>query len=715
MSSLERTPKRIKLDLSPSPDSADANDESDAEHCIICLQDIVDRTTLPNCAHERFCFECVVVWTEQSRKCPLCQQAMGAYLVHNARSLGSTKYFLPPLRSPPLPDRSAASSSQTVNRTIRQSRMRVWGQVEERRRDDAEERSLAKRKWVYEHDLYAKHVASNSHTKFRPYPTPAQLSAQEDLVRRTTVFVRRELRVWDNIDIDFVATFVVSVIKSIDIRAEASVKLLSEFLDAGQQPYLAGNRYRNSEHFAHEIYSYIRSPFRDLNIYDRYVQYDDAPDGSSPYGRFNRGRSSRSLRCHDTEPQRPSRPKHHVNESLYSRGYRPVSPAPLRGRRRSRSQSYSRSPSPVESSHRGQRRRSRSLYRSRSSPRPNYPDSRSRPSENSIQYRRPSRSRSPRSLSRSSPRQTPTRRSRSESRRSRSSHHSHSNSSSFRSRHQIQHEDQHVSSNEQAGNLPAHDGDAHSPTAPEVDSNAPTVVPVLEKRMRVPQRTPRQSALSSIRAHLSTRVDSTSHPLTARKRSLVERMADTPAVSVFPTSRVSSAERLDADEDQQNDDGGWQYGNAEPRPDAMLEFFQHQFLPPAQERPALAGTLSSREIMVRTRARLAALKREGPSPVSTVDDFSARSNTTPATLTPLELSPQAKAMRKILLAKVEEEKRNSTELHASVSVEEKSKHLPSATLDMEERRLRLKAKLSAAKRRASIAESPGTPATVATQ
>ena len=69
------------------------------------------------------------------------------------------------------------------------------------------------------------------------------------------------------------------------------MKLLSEFLDM-DQPYVEGGPHPNAEHFAHgmasimisyclllliflrppEMYSYLRSPFRDLYVYDKMVQ-----------------------------------------------------------------------------------------------------------------------------------------------------------------------------------------------------------------------------------------------------------------------------------------------------------------------------------------------------------------------------------------------------------------------------------------------------------
>ena len=46
------------------------------------------------------------------------------------------------------------------------------------------------------------HVASNSFTRYRPFPTPAQFAANPDLITRATIFVRRELRVWGCLDVE---------------------------------------------------------------------------------------------------------------------------------------------------------------------------------------------------------------------------------------------------------------------------------------------------------------------------------------------------------------------------------------------------------------------------------------------------------------------------------------------------------------------------------
>ncbi|KAI6043584.1 hypothetical protein EDC04DRAFT_2650628 [Pisolithus marmoratus] len=286
----------------PMEDGAELGSEWE-EHCAICLQPFLDRAILPTCAHE-FCFECILLWAEQSRKCPLCNRPFdsssradsgGPYLIHHMRSkYDYQKYYLPPRPSSPSSSGlateavSGLGNRSHLQRTIRRRRERQWGsrrapQEEERERADEQlEQAIAKRRWVYEWELYAKHVASNRHTRYRPFPTPSQFASSPDLISRMTMWLRRELRVWPNLDVEFLTMFTISLMKSIDIRSESAIKLLAEFLDM-DKPYVEGARHTNAEHFAHEIYCYLRSPYRDLAMYDQMVQYDTPPNLLSPH------------------------------------------------------------------------------------------------------------------------------------------------------------------------------------------------------------------------------------------------------------------------------------------------------------------------------------------------------------------------------------------------------------------------------------------------
>lgn len=151
--------KRIKLE-SPSPEPlspANHTQEDDEDHCSICLQPVVDRALIPICSHE-FCFECLTVWAEQSRRCPLCSQGIGEYVIHHIRSkFDYQKYFLTPLRTSPRPLQPLAVSQSIANRRPTR-REREWGRRERQQRDEADqlERSISHRRWVYAHHLYAK-------------------------------------------------------------------------------------------------------------------------------------------------------------------------------------------------------------------------------------------------------------------------------------------------------------------------------------------------------------------------------------------------------------------------------------------------------------------------------------------------------------------------------------------------------------------------------
>ena len=189
---LSRSPssssKRIKLEVSLSPTNnvlegveisqPEEPDQGDSENsCSICLHSIADRTVIPKCSHE-FCFECLLVWTgmyshsspvifiagmnylsvEQSRRCPLCSQAIGEYLIHSIRSrYDYRKHYLTPLRKSPPPSRPAQTNTVLQNTRQRRRREREWG-VRARESDEADklERSIAKRRWIYRHDLYSK-------------------------------------------------------------------------------------------------------------------------------------------------------------------------------------------------------------------------------------------------------------------------------------------------------------------------------------------------------------------------------------------------------------------------------------------------------------------------------------------------------------------------------------------------------------------------------
>lgn len=80
----------------------------------------------------------------------------------------------------------------------------------------------------------------------------------------------RELRVWaPPDDVESLADHIVALLGAVDVRSDAAVRLLAPLVD-GTYPHAA-------EHLAHELYTFLRSPFAELSAYDEVVQYDAEP------------------------------------------------------------------------------------------------------------------------------------------------------------------------------------------------------------------------------------------------------------------------------------------------------------------------------------------------------------------------------------------------------------------------------------------------------
>lgn len=223
--------------------------------------------------------------TEQSRKCPLCSGQVGDYLIHNIRSkYDYQKHYLPPLRAAS-PSAAPLARAQAAQR--RRARREVeWGRSvrrereRERRAADELERAIEKRRWVYRHHLYAKVGPARAAV---PAASDGRCSTSRRTRTRATARSRRPSNLppiqtlsvalpfsyagscgygtlWTSrcvscrilgrwlliAGMQFLTTFTISLMKSLDIRSEPAVKLLAEFLDMDSDGLKT-----NAEHFAH--------------------------------------------------------------------------------------------------------------------------------------------------------------------------------------------------------------------------------------------------------------------------------------------------------------------------------------------------------------------------------------------------------------------------------------------------------------------------------
>lgn len=123
------------------------NDEDAEDNCSICLHRVEDRTVIPNCSHE-FCFECLLVWIGQSRRCPLCNQPVGDYVIHSIRSRHDyRKHHLTPLNRSPIPQQGRRTALDNVRqRAARQRRERRRNHRDTMDEADRLERSILQRR-----------------------------------------------------------------------------------------------------------------------------------------------------------------------------------------------------------------------------------------------------------------------------------------------------------------------------------------------------------------------------------------------------------------------------------------------------------------------------------------------------------------------------------------------------------------------------------------
>ncbi len=94
---------------------------------------------------------------EQSRRCPLCSQDIGKYLMHHIRSkYDYQKHYLAPLRSADEPQAVAAARQHARQRAVRRREVE-WGRRRQQQLEELDEleRAIEKRRWVYRHEFYA--------------------------------------------------------------------------------------------------------------------------------------------------------------------------------------------------------------------------------------------------------------------------------------------------------------------------------------------------------------------------------------------------------------------------------------------------------------------------------------------------------------------------------------------------------------------------------
>lgn len=252
----------------------------EAECCVICLDRIHERAVATPCQHSTFDFLCLSTWLEERPACPLCKAVVETvqYDIKDSTNFKTYK----------VPDKNASTTPPTPVNSRRSYQFDTRGRRPFRprhphlsRTPPTPDQALLKRRHVYQNQLFSLHVGSNRVSRFRDL-TPALFNSDAELTSRARKWIRRELQVFEFLgsgagagassdrranNAEFLLEYIIAILKSVDIQGSGgeAQEMLKDFLGRD-----------NTRLFLHELRAWLRSPFVNLDDWDRNVQYSDS-------------------------------------------------------------------------------------------------------------------------------------------------------------------------------------------------------------------------------------------------------------------------------------------------------------------------------------------------------------------------------------------------------------------------------------------------------
>ncbi|RBR04751.1 hypothetical protein FVER53590_30345 [Fusarium verticillioides] len=282
--------------LQSTLDEVATRQEDATDCCVICLESISEACEAVPCQHRNFDYLCLLSWLEQSPKCPLCKAVISQ--VRYGLDEPVTKTYTVPDPAPRTPHIGYSSLAPHLRpRRLHFHHRPYLPRPRYVTASSSPSDEIAKRRDVYRHNRYSKHVGSNRVSRYREL-TPAAFCSDSDLVSRARMWIRRELQVFSflNPDADqtepgpdgnshrdaisrrrannaeFLLEYIIAILKTVDIMGSAgqAEQMISDFLGRD-----------STRLFLHELRAWLRSPYIKLEDWDGAVQYDlSAP--SSP-------------------------------------------------------------------------------------------------------------------------------------------------------------------------------------------------------------------------------------------------------------------------------------------------------------------------------------------------------------------------------------------------------------------------------------------------
>ncbi|KAH7143677.1 hypothetical protein EDB81DRAFT_935072 [Dactylonectria macrodidyma] len=306
--------------------------EDSADCCVICLEAVSEACEALPCHHHNFDYLCLLSWLEQTPKCPLCKATVAQ--VRHALDEPVAKIYQVPQPVPSSSNqglRQYASSGQYHNRIPRRPRR---DRPHDGTRNERISQAVTQRRDVYRYNRYSKHVGSNRVSRYREL-TPAVFCADEELVSRARMWIRRELQVFSFLSLDdaapvtarpddtntrhaqvrrrannaeFLLEYIIAVLKSVDIMGSGgqAENMLAEFLGRD-----------DTRLFLHELRAWLRSPYTKLEDWDRAVQYDESETARSSRPEIGRDTTTDTVSGESTRQDTHLRDRNRMKGDFY--------------------------------------------------------------------------------------------------------------------------------------------------------------------------------------------------------------------------------------------------------------------------------------------------------------------------------------------------------------------------------------------------------------
>jgi hypothetical protein len=292
-----------------------ADGSAQVDCCVICLDAITEACEARPCQHSNFDFLCLVNWLEQQPKCPLCKAAVSE-VRYEFDGPDRKRWRTFEVRKTADADPVAATGHGTSQPPNRNWPFRRGRRQREHvpRHTVTEDEAVIRRRQIYRDGLYSLHVGTNRITRYREL-TPRLFEQDPDLVSRTRMWLRRELKVFEFLhtpaeaqgsddmmtrrranNAEFLLEYIIAILKTVDMQGSQgqAEDMLQEFLGREHTRLLL-----------HELKSFLRSPSMSLEAWDRTVQY---PPVSSRKRRSNSPTTrSRTVSSDPTSRARRSR------------------------------------------------------------------------------------------------------------------------------------------------------------------------------------------------------------------------------------------------------------------------------------------------------------------------------------------------------------------------------------------------------------------------